>query len=156
MLRLRLGGQLAVAFAVPVAELVLLVGATFVSYGHLASLKADMLAKTSLRAKARDISLQMLSARYATRGAGWTFASSAYWIKSSMTLWNDYTHYLDDPVNGDQEQQSEDRDTWGGQAGRTRHDALGPFASDTTVGVQGRYDDAYVDRRHTHDRQVLN
>ena len=30
------------------------------------------------------------------------------------------------------------------------------IASDTELGVQGRYDDVYVDRRHTHDRVVLN
>ena len=32
-----------------------------------------------------------------------------------MTLWNDFTHFLNDPVNGDQEQQNETRTTTGGQ-----------------------------------------
>ncbi len=96
-----------------------------------------------------------LSGRYATKGEHWALAASAYYIKSSMTLWNDYTHFLDDPIAGDQEQQSEDRQTAGGQSTYTYRLNVGSVASDTTVGLQGRYDDVYVDRRHTHDRQVL-
>ena len=97
-----------------------------------------------------------LSGKYASRGANWGFNTSAYYIHSTMTLWNDYTHFLDDPLNGDQEQQSEARTTAGGQAAYLFHLGLGPVASDTEVGVQGRYDDVYVDRRHTHDRMPLN
>jgi hypothetical protein len=33
-----------------------------------------------------------------------------------MTLWNNFTHYLLDPVNGDQEEQDERRTTLGGAA----------------------------------------
>ena len=97
-----------------------------------------------------------LSGQYATKGTNWNFDTSAYYIHSTMTLWNDYTHYLDDPVNGDQEQQSEARSTAGGQAAYRLHLDLGPIASDTEFGVQGRYDDVYVDRRHTHDRTPLD
>ncbi len=73
-----------------------------------------------------------------------------------MTLWNDYTHFLDDPVNGDQEQQSEARNTAGGQAAYLVRLNLGPITSETSFGLQGRYDDVYVDRRHTRDRQALD
>ena len=52
-----------------------------------------------------------LSAHYATQGDDWSFNASAYSIHAAMTLWNDFTHFLDDPVNGDQEQQDETRDT---------------------------------------------
>jgi outer membrane receptor protein involved in Fe transport len=97
-----------------------------------------------------------LSAHYATHGDGWTFNASAYDIHSRMTLWNDFTHYLDDPVNGDQEQQDETRDTVGGQAALTvRHD-VGAIDTRTVFGVQARHDEVWDDRRHTRDRQVLN
>ena len=34
-----------------------------------------------------------------------------------MTLWNDFTHYLIDPVDDDQEQQDETRTTLGRRGG---------------------------------------
>jgi outer membrane receptor protein involved in Fe transport len=72
-----------------------------------------------------------------------------------MFLYNDFTHFLDDPVNGDQEKQDETRTTLGGATTFTlRHD-FGAISTDTSAGVQLRYDDAYVDRRHTAQRQVL-
>ena len=41
------------------------------------------------------------------------FALCLYAIHSTMTLWNNFTHFLFDPVNGDQEQQYESRTTRG-------------------------------------------
>lgn len=97
-----------------------------------------------------------LSGHFAARGDDWRFTSNAYAIRQRMTLFNDFTHFLDDPVNGDQEQQSEARTTLGGAAAfRLVHD-FGPISTDTTIGLQARYDDTYVDRRHTLHRQVLN
>ncbi len=96
-----------------------------------------------------------LSADFAKRGDIWRFTYDAYYIQSHMTLWNDFTHYLDDLVNGDQEQQDENRTTWGEAAAYKLNLQLGPFATDTTFGLQGRYDDAYVDRRHTRQKAVL-
>ena len=97
-----------------------------------------------------------LSGHYATQGENWSFTTNAYYIHSRMTLWNDFTHFLDDPINGDQEQQDETRITWGGAAAYRFHLQFGAIASDTTLGLQGRYDDAYVDRRHTHQRTALD
>ncbi|MGC1302728.1 MAG: TonB-dependent receptor [Caulobacteraceae bacterium] len=97
-----------------------------------------------------------LSGHYATQGDGWSFATNAYYIHSRMTLWNDFTHFLDDPINGDQEQQDETRTTWGGAASFRSHLQFGSIQTDTTLGLQGRYDDAYVDRRHTRQRTALD
>ncbi|MHB8284466.1 MAG: TonB-dependent receptor [Caulobacteraceae bacterium] len=97
-----------------------------------------------------------LSGHYATHGDDWSFDASAYYIHSTMTLWNDFTHYLDDPVNGDQEEQTETRNTWGGQAAYKLHLVFDGIETDTTLGLQARYDDVYVDRRHTYHRSVLN
>ena len=84
------------------------------------------------------------------------FAASLYGIRSTMTLWNDFTHYLDDPVNGDQEQQDESRTTLGGVTTYSLHDQLGAIQSDTVIGFQGRHDTVFVDRRHTRTRQTLD
>ena len=97
-----------------------------------------------------------LSGAYGASGADWQLNLSAYAIRSTMTLWNDFTHYLDDPVNGDQEEQDEGRTTLGGQGAYTRSIRFGPIPTDTTVGAQVRYDDVFLDRKHTLDRAPLN
>jgi outer membrane receptor protein involved in Fe transport len=96
-----------------------------------------------------------LSAHYGAGGAGWAFSADAYAIRSTMTLINDFTHYLFDPVEGDQERQDERRDTAGGSAALKITGALGPFPTDASLGVQDRYDHIYVDRLHTHRQQPL-
>ncbi|WP_019832418.1 TonB-dependent receptor [Sphingomonas sp. PR090111-T3T-6A] len=83
-------------------------------------------------------------------------AVSLYGIHSTMTLWNNFTHYLDDPINGDQEQQDESRTTLGGLTTYTLHHDFGTIQSETVVGFQGRYDTVFVDRRHTLKRQTLD
>ncbi|MGI4878648.1 MAG: TonB-dependent receptor, partial [Janthinobacterium lividum] len=82
---------------------------------------------------------------------------SLYGIHSTMTLWNNFTHYLDDPINGDQEAQYENRTTLGGAAAYTLENAFESIDSETIVGLQGRFDDVLVTRQHTlHRTTVLN
>jgi hypothetical protein len=97
-----------------------------------------------------------VSGHYAWTQDSWSAATSAYYVHSRMTLWNDFTHFLEDAVNGDQEQQDETRDMAGGQASLTLNSKFAGVRNQTTLGVQGRYDDIYLDRRHTLDRQVLD
>ena len=97
-----------------------------------------------------------LSGRYAKAGDGWTFNTSAYYIHSRMVLWNDFTHYLDDPVNGDQEEQDETRDVFGGQAALAVEHRFGSVDTSTALGLQARHDQVWDDRRHTRQRQVLD
>ena len=96
-----------------------------------------------------------LSSHYGLEHPGWNLALSAYAIHSTMTLWNDFTHFLDDPINGDQEQQDETRTTFGGAAALKFPATFGFSASQTIFGVQGRYDDVLLDRLHTKDRVNL-
>ena len=96
-----------------------------------------------------------LSGDYARQGTNWSFASSAYFIHSTMTLWNDFTHFLDDPVNGDQEQQDESRNTVGASAALRLRSQLGFGDVQTTLGLQARHDDVQIDRLHTRRRQNL-
>jgi outer membrane receptor protein involved in Fe transport len=99
---------------------------------------------------------ESLDGHYAKSGDDWQLDVSGYGIHSLQTLWNDFTHLLFDPINGDQEQQSEDRTTVGGQATLAYHTRVFGLANDVLVGVQGRYDDIYTDKRHTRQRQVLD
>jgi len=96
-----------------------------------------------------------LSGHYAAKGDDWKFSSSAYLIHSRMTLWNDFTHFLDDPVNGDQESQNETRDTFGGQVSLTWDRQFGSIDNQLVGGLQVRRDTAYLDRRHTLARRTL-
>jgi outer membrane receptor protein involved in Fe transport len=82
-------------------------------------------------------------------------AVSLYAIASSMTLWNNFTHYLDDPVYGDQEQQDETRTTFGGAASYTITARLWGLATETVVGGQARHDAVLVDRKHTYARTTV-
>jgi outer membrane receptor protein involved in Fe transport len=96
-----------------------------------------------------------LSGHFGATGDHWKSSSSAYFIHSKMILWNDFTHYLEDPINGDQEEQYESRTTAGGQSAFTFTGTYGPIRNDVSVGVQLRYDDAYVNRKHTLHRDPL-
>jgi hypothetical protein len=94
-----------------------------------------------------------LDGHYAHEGDGWSFKANAFYIHSKMILWNDFTHDLNDPIFGDQEQQSENRDMFGGGASLLKAIQIGSIDSEWTAGVQERYDNDYIDRRHT-DRRV--
>jgi outer membrane receptor protein involved in Fe transport len=83
------------------------------------------------------------------------FSLSLYGIRANMTLVNDFTHFLDDPVNGDQEEQGEHRTTLGGAAAYTLKTTFGSIESETIVGLQARYDDVLVTRRHTLNRTTV-
>jgi hypothetical protein len=97
-----------------------------------------------------------LSVHYATTADTWRFRSSAYYIESRMILWNDFTHYLNDPVNGDQEEQTETRSSTGGQVAAEFAQSVGAIENDTEIGLQLRDDSAYVNRLHTRYRQPLD
>jgi hypothetical protein len=97
-----------------------------------------------------------LSGHYGVTGNRWDASADAYAIHSTMTLWNDFTHFLFDDVNGDQEQQDESRTTLGGDAAFTRRATVAGLETDTTVGLQDRYDDLFIDRRHTVGRTALD
>lgn len=96
-----------------------------------------------------------ISGHYAATGEKWQFRTNGYYVRSTQTLFNNFTHFLEDPVNGDQEEQNEARDLFGGGAAFTFQSQVNGIDTATTVGVQGRYDDVLVDRRHTLARTVL-
>jgi hypothetical protein len=87
-------------------------------------------------------------------GAG-ALAVNLYGIHSTMTLWNNFTHYLDDPINGDQEEQNENRTTAGGALAYTITSTFAGVGFEIVMGFQGRYDTVFVDRRHTVGRTTI-
>ena len=53
------------------------------------------------------------SADYAGLLAGGQFQTTAYWFKYKLNLFSNFTYFLDDPVNGDQFEQADDRNVYG-------------------------------------------
>ncbi len=96
-----------------------------------------------------------VSGHYAATGERWAFTSNAFYVRSSQTLFNNFTHFLEDPVNGDQEEQNEARNLFGGAAAITLKSTIAGIDTSTSIGLQGRYDDVLVDRRHTVARAIL-
>ncbi len=84
------------------------------------------------------------------------FDANAYVINNRLTLWNNFTHFLDDPINGDQEAQNEARATFGGGASYARSDTPFGFGNDLLAGLQTRTDDVHVDRLATKQRIPLS
>ena len=78
-----------------------------------------------------------------------------YVQKYSVSLWSDFTYFLNDPINGDQFKQAEDRGIYGGSASKTWR----PIGPDWTfrAGVETRFDDiGKIGLYRTKARQVLS
>ncbi|MGD0475694.1 MAG: methyl-accepting chemotaxis protein [Candidatus Velthaea sp.] len=67
-MRKPLAAQLAAAFAVPIAALLLVAGAVSIGFAQLHAAKAELAAKAGLRADAHDIAAKVMEIRFATRG----------------------------------------------------------------------------------------
>jgi hypothetical protein len=97
-----------------------------------------------------------LSGQFAKSMGEGQFNANAYLISNHLTLWNNFTHFLVDPVNGDQEAQHEDRSTAGGAFNYTQAMQLFGFDNEFTGGVQTRYDFIDVSRLPTKNRVPLS
>jgi len=80
---------------------------------------------------------------------------NGYVISNRLTLWNDFTHFLVDPIHGDQEQQHEDRTTFGGDASYAWSSALFGLNIDWLTGLHARFDNNDVSRVPTQDQVPL-
>ena len=96
-----------------------------------------------------------VSARLFTGMGGGQLAANGYMINNQLTLWNNFTHFLTDPVNGDQEGQHEDRITVGGGANFTRTDEIAGSRNEWLAGVSARFDFNDVSRVPTLNRVTL-
>jgi outer membrane receptor protein involved in Fe transport len=78
--------------------------------------------------------------------------TSAFFIDNQLHLYNNFTHFLSDPVHGDQEDQIENRHAVGGQANYSLPVPLGSIPSELSVGVLTRYDLLHVSRDPSEDK----
>ena len=96
-----------------------------------------------------------LSAQFheAVGSGDWT--SNAYVISNRLYLWNNFTHYLIDPIDGDQEQQHEDRVTLGADSAYAFSSPAMGVETDWKVGLHGRFDYNDLSRVPSADRIAL-
>jgi outer membrane receptor protein involved in Fe transport len=87
--------------------------------------------------------------------AGGELHASGYVFGNRLTLWNDFTHFLVDPIHGDQEEQHEDRTTIGGNLGYKHSAPVFGLQNAVTVGFAAREDFNDVSRLPTDDRIVI-
>jgi outer membrane receptor protein involved in Fe transport len=88
---------------------------------------------------------------YSTPGDG-QFSASGFFIYNQLHIFNNFTHYLLDPVHGDQEDQFENRRVTGGAANYTLPVPLGPFQNELSAGILTRYDLLGVGRLPSEDQ----
>jgi outer membrane cobalamin receptor len=81
---------------------------------------------------------------------------NAYVIRSKLKLFSDFTYFLDDPVNGDQFAQPDQRVTSGLNASHTWSTPWFGKESDSTAGVQLQHDNIFNALRHTVAQRTLS
>ena len=87
---------------------------------------------------------------------GGQLLASGYVINNRLTLWNDFTHYLIDPVNGDQEQQHENRIAVGGDSSYAWKTQIAGANTEWLTGIHARVDFNDVSRVPSQDRVPLS
>jgi hypothetical protein len=83
-----------------------------------------------------DTSRHSLSARMAQTTDDGSWKANAYAVKYELDLYNDFTWFLTNPVNGDQFQQHDDRIYGGAGASRTIDGTLFGRPTETVFGIQ--------------------
>ncbi len=87
--------------------------------------------------------------------AGGELHAAAYLFGNRLTLWNDFTHFLVDPLNGDQEAQHESRTAIGGTLGYRHAAPLFGLENEVETGIVTRSDFNEVSRYPTKERVVI-
>jgi hypothetical protein len=81
---------------------------------------------------------------------------SAYVVNSSLRLFNNFTYFLDDPVNGDQFSQLDRRTLYGFNASHSFDVRFAGIETQTRIGLQTRADDIHVGLFRTLQRATLS
>jgi outer membrane cobalamin receptor len=83
-----------------------------------------------------------LSARFSNSwGTGWRTASQLYYSRYDFDLYSNFTFFLNDPVNGDQIRQRENRSIWGYNGTLSKDGHIGRVQTTSELGAGFRYDD---------------
>jgi hypothetical protein len=97
-----------------------------------------------------------LSGELAFQGGADRTRIRAYAMRYDLKLFSNFTYFLDDPVNGDQFEQDDDRFVIGGEVDRTWNRRLGGRDWETTAGIQVRRDDIRNGLFETRERVRLS
>ena len=103
-----------------------------------------------------DTSRFSLSARLAQSDSDGSWKANAYLVKYGLDLFNNFTWFLTNPVDGDQFHQHEDRIYGGAGASRTIDGSLFNLPTETVFGIQSRYDGINDALTNTIQRQFLS
>jgi outer membrane receptor protein involved in Fe transport len=96
-----------------------------------------------------------VSSQYHTSIGDGELESNAYVVNTRLTLWNNFTHFLTDPVNGDQEAQTENRYISGGGLSYQLPTQIAGITTEWLMGARLRYDINNLARVPTRGRAVL-
>ena len=110
----------------------------------------------SIRTTAAMSSRFSLSGRYTQTDDAGAWRANAYAVRSTLNLFNNFTFFLSDQINGDQFHQLDDRTLVGANVSRTINWNAGGLPMETTFGFQSRYDDVKVALTNTVQRQFLS
>ena len=97
-----------------------------------------------------------LSGRYAKTSDFGQTDVNAYVINSALQLYNNFTYFLDDPINGDQFAQYDRRMVYGLNASQRFDYRFAGLPVETRVGVQSRADSINVALNKTLERSYLS
>lgn len=103
-----------------------------------------------------DTSLGGESSRYSLSGswANEQWNINAYMIKSDLNLFSNFTYYLEDPINGDQFNQVDERMVYGTEVKKHLQGMIGDSIFLQDIGVQVRHDT--IDEVALHNTQERN
>ncbi len=85
-----------------------------------------------------------------------TILAQAYYSRYRFKLFSDFTFYRDDPVNGDEIEQDDDRTVIGARGEYTYGGSTGPVPTTTLLGSAFRADETTVQLWHTTQRRRLS
>lgn len=97
-----------------------------------------------------------LSGRWSRSDAYSDTRINAYVIRSNLNLYNNFTYFLDDPVNGDQFRQFDRRTVTGFNASHTFKSTIAGLPMENEFGIQGRLDQINVGLENTIQRVTTN
>jgi outer membrane receptor protein involved in Fe transport len=97
-----------------------------------------------------------LSGQWAQSSDAGVSRMNVYVIRSSLDLWNNFTYFLNDPVNGDQFHQHDDRVVGGINASHIFRTVFAGRPMETEIGLQSRYDEIDLALTNTVQRQLLS
>ncbi|HUC50097.1 MAG TPA: TonB-dependent receptor [Xanthobacteraceae bacterium] len=103
-----------------------------------------------------DTSRYSLSARMAQTTGDGSWKANAYLVKYELDLFNDFTWFLNNPIQGDQFQQHDDRIYGGAGASRIFQGSLFGRPTETVVGFQTRTDSINLALNNTVAQQFLS